>query len=61
VAIGDPLTCADYLAAGLLVKPFEHQVVLTETFCLVVADGQRSHPGVQVFCQWLQGLFTPLG
>lgn len=61
VAIGDPLTCADYLAAGLLVKPFEHQVVLTETFCLVVADEQRSHTGVQVFCQWLQGLFTPLG
>ncbi|GLK87340.1 LysR substrate-binding domain-containing protein [Pseudomonas turukhanskensis] len=61
VAIGDPLTCADYLAAGVLVKPFDHQVLLSETFCLAVAEGQRSHPGVQVFCLWLQGLFTPLG
>jgi LysR family glycine cleavage system transcriptional activator len=61
IAIGDPLTCADYLAAGLLVQPFEHQVVLAETFCLVVADSQRSTPSVQVFCQWLQGLFEPLG
>lgn len=61
IAIGDPLTCADYLAAGLLVKPFDHSVLLSETFCLVVADGQRSQPSVQVFCQWLQGLFAPLG
>lgn len=61
IAIGDPLTCADYLAAGLLVKPFDHRVLLAETFCLVVADTQLSHPSVQLFCQWLQGLFEPLG
>ncbi len=61
IAIGDPLTCADYLAAGVLVKPFEHSVLLAETFCLVVADGQRSSPSEQLFCQWLQGLFEPLG
>ncbi len=59
IAIGDPLTCADYLAAGVLVKPFEHSVLLAETFCLVVADSQRSR-SEQVFCQWLQGLFEPL-
>ncbi len=61
IAIGDPLTCADYLAAGLLVQPFTHRVQLNETFHLVVADGQRSQASVQVFCQWLQGLFAPLG
>lgn len=59
IAIGDPLTCADYLAAGLLVKPFEHSVLLAETFCLVVADSQRNS-SEQVFCHWLQGLFEPL-
>jgi LysR family glycine cleavage system transcriptional activator len=60
IAIGDPLTCADYLAAGLLVQPFDHRVLLEETFHLVVADGQRSQPSVQVFCHWLHGLFAPL-
>ena len=58
IAIGDPLTCADYLAAGKLVMPFTHRVPLSETFHLVVAEQQRNHPGVQLFCQWLQGLFT---
>ncbi|MGY4532355.1 LysR family glycine cleavage system transcriptional activator [Pseudomonas sp. TE3786] len=60
IAIGDPLTCADYLAAGLLVRPFDHTVPLSETFYLVVADDQRSSPSVQMFCHWLQGLFAPL-
>ncbi|MEN0108283.1 MAG: LysR substrate-binding domain-containing protein [Pseudomonas sp.] len=60
IAIGDPLTCADYLAAGLLVQPFDHHVLLTETFHLVVADRLRNQPSVQVFSQWLQGLFAPL-
>jgi len=60
IAIGDPLTCADYLAAGVLVAPFGQRVVLTDTFCLVVAEAQRSSPSAQVFCQWLQGHFPPL-
>lgn len=60
IAIGDPLTCADYLAAGQLVQPFAHAVQLSETFCLVVADNQRSSVSVQRFCDWLQSLFAPL-
>lgn len=57
IAIGDPLTCADYLAAGKLVMPFTHRVQLNETFHLVVAEQPRDNAAVQQFCRWLQGLF----
>lgn len=59
VAIGDNLTCADYLASGQLVKPFAKDLALQETFHLVVHQEKDPGNAVQSFCNWLLELLPP--
>ena len=57
IAIGDNLTCADYLAEGLLVRPFEQAVSLDDGFHLVVADVASQNAPVTAFVAWLTAFF----
>nr|WP_314532546.1 LysR substrate-binding domain-containing protein [uncultured Pseudomonas sp.] len=58
VAIGDNLTCADYIESGALLKPFAETVVLNETFCLVVSEENSESGAVRAFCDWLTSVFS---
>jgi LysR family glycine cleavage system transcriptional activator len=59
IAIGDNLTCADYLDSGTLVAPFAARVTLKQTFHLAVLESRAEAPSVRRFCAWLKGYFAP--
>ena len=54
VAIGDNLTCADYLREGQLVRPFEPALALETSFYLLVPDGKAGHWVLDAFAVWLE-------
>jgi LysR family glycine cleavage system transcriptional activator len=59
VAIGDNLTCADYLESGQLVKPFIQELRLDETFHLVLSKEKDQWDSVQNFRNWLLNVSSP--
>jgi LysR family transcriptional regulator, glycine cleavage system transcriptional activator len=54
VAIGDCVTCADWLREGRLVKPFKRELDLLESFYLLTPEVAVDLPAIQTFRRWLQ-------
>ena len=57
IAIGDPVTCADWLEQGRLIKPFEQVVTVKESFYLLIPELTFELPELQLFRQWLLSQF----
>lgn len=53
LAIGDNLTCADWLREGRLVKPFSEVVETEDSFYLLTGEAAEERVAVDKFKQWL--------
>ena len=57
IALGHPLVCADLLASGELVKPFDINMPMEENYYLLSpADTDRNASG-RIFCDWVKAFF----
>jgi LysR family glycine cleavage system transcriptional activator len=61
VMMGDEVTCAGALAAGLLVSPFSTTIKSTDGYYLLSDRRKRPNPAVIAFTRWLDALITRVG
>jgi len=58
IALGHDALCADMLAHGELVKPFEATVQARDNYYAVLPEGERSSPEAHLFYSWILEEFT---
>ncbi len=61
IMMGDEVTCAGALAAGLLVSPFPTTIKSTDGYYLLSDRRKRPKPSVAAFTRWLDALITRVG
>lgn len=58
IALGHPLVCADLLASGELVKPFDIDMPMEENYYLLSPTDNRGNASGRRFCDWVKTFFT---
>jgi LysR family glycine cleavage system transcriptional activator len=55
MAIGDNLTCADFIKEGALVKPFTQEISIPESFCCLIKNEKLKYKAIELFQKWIIG------
>ena len=54
IVMGDELTCQQALRSGQLVRPFEHAIMSTRSYYLVMEPSKSHSPVASAFVEWLR-------